>query len=350
MDIVALLNAFAHLPEAKPKVASGWLEAHKPGELAMLDGMGFLRRDDRPLEIEFNGDTCAVHYHEEGDGSLLMFFFEEDGNGPVHYIRKGGCAGWEIDYGPLASIARRALGCRGTMEEVVPGFLWRLGAATQQSRDVWLARNAGSNTAVGERLKGIRKSAILLQFGKTRGGFPCIVDLSLVNLLGSVDNSLSLNAEAVTLSVAEAVAAAKGNEGGCENPHPKKQAGYKASLEGWIWTWFDARLHAAKIVEDGEDDDPDFDPAWVEYAMLSQKQICEKANVPEKAFTRALAVWKRDEFGLGRFYVLVTEEFIRRRPVKSRIGDGREAERLNDFFRLHRELIQKMRHSVPHVT
>ena len=347
-DVVTLLDAFAHLPEVRPKVASGWLEAHQPDELAMLDCMGFLRRDDRPSEIEFNGDTCAVHYHEEGDGSLLMFFFEEDGDDPVHYIREAECVGWEIDYRPMVEIARRSLCCRGAAEEVVPGFLWRLGAATQQSRDVWLARNAGSNTAVGERLKDIRKSAVLLQFGKTRGGFPCIVDLPLVNLLAPMDKSLSLNAEAVALSIAEAVALKKGDDIGGGNPHPKKQAEYKAILEGWIWTWFDARLHAAKIVEEGDWENTEYRATWVEYAMLSQKQICGEANVPQKAFTRALAVWKKDEFGLGRFYVLVTEEFIRRRPVKYKIGDGREAECLNDFFRLHRELIQKMRHSVPH--
>lgn len=347
-NLTSLLEAFAYMPETRPKVASGWLEAHQPKELALLDGMGFLRRDDRPSEVEYSGDICAIHYHEEPDGSLFMFCFD-DNESPPHILGGEECVGWEIDYSPLVGIARRSLGCRGAAEEVISGFLWRLGTATQQSRDVWLARNAGSNAEIAERLKGIRKSSVLLQFGKTKGGFPCIADIPLASLLTPVGNQLALNAEAVMLSIDEAVAAAKGDGGGSDIPHPGKQAGYKATLEGWIWFWFDARLHAAKIVEDGDFDNPRFNPAWAEYAMLSQKQICEEAKVPQKAFTRALAAWRKDVFGLGRFYVLVTEEFIRRRPVKYKIGDGREAERLNDFFRLHRELIQDMRRNVPHL-
>lgn len=111
----------------------------------------------------------------------------------------------------------------------------------------------------------------------------------------------------------------------------------------------DARLKAARVVEFNDGSDPDINERWVDFEILTQKQICDEIGIQPNVFTRAKEAWKEDVAGYGQFYLLITDEFVRRRPMKSKgTASADDARRLNDFYNLHREVITSARMHRPH--
>ena len=352
-DLLDLVNDFAVDPGETASVPAGWLEANKPEQLEHLKAMGFLRPDNHPMYVEYNGDAHEVHWLERLSEPPLPYCFKDEDSefGGMHFLDDDELRGWRMQFGPLAELVRRSLSCRGQMREETPGFLWMAGTTTQQSREVWLCRSLSQHPELMEKIGRLPKSAILFQFGSVGAthSMEVALDIRLADVLAEDgEGHLALDAEAVGEMLAAKFAVRRGE---CGNTRPVfgAQNSYQFALQKWLWGWFDARLKAARVVEFNDGPDPDINERWVDFEILTQKQICDEIGIQPNVFTRAKEAWKEDVAGYGQFYLLITDEFVRRRPMKSKgTASADAARRLNDFYNLHREVITSARMHRPH--
>lgn len=339
-DAASFLDALAPSPECRVKLPVNHFENHSPELFEGLRAQGFLVPDARPQYIDYFGETCALHYLDNPYGKTTICFQEEEGT--FHTIREELCRGWEITYSPLTELIHTSLSCRGRIEEVIPGFLWKTGLATRQSREVWLCRNCA---ACIEQLKELPKSALLFSFGTYGSAQPAPHTFKLFNFITAKNGQLTLDADSVLAALDEEIAAQSGSKGA--TPAYDKQKNAQKSIESWLWMWLNSRLKAAKIIVSG-DTEEDVCKEWAHYEVISQKQICQELNITPMMYTRTKEAWEKDKAGYGQFFLLVNAEFVKRRPRRYS-GESTAVVRLNEFYHAHRKVIEKLRRNPPSI-
>jgi hypothetical protein len=288
-----------------------------------------------------------------------------DAIGHSHLIDPLELKHYRIVFDPVVQCIRDELNCKGDANEVLSGRVWHLGFAGSEHRDAYLVRNWNCDAEVRAQIKLANPGSLIFYLGRC----PEVVEIGtrrsdaeedaqrLEAQFYRADTLIEYTQEAGYVFRAETVRQklksmqeAFGAKS-CRNKRLlSKQERYQQKLETRIWVWIDARLKAAKAVTDytGEPD-PDVNPAWLSHEYLTQKQVCDEEGIDDvKAFTRAKAAWKKDLTGYGVLYYKVTERFIVRQPRKDKANDGLEAERLNDFYRENREIINALRRQRPH--
>lgn len=322
--------------------------------------------------IEATGDATEI---SDGDisypivqltnelGDTVPGYLDTYGN--PHILNPIQIKRYRVIFAPLVKCIRDELNCRGEVDELLSGKVWHLGLAGSEHRDTYLVRNWNTDKEVQNKIKSAKPGSLVFYLGRE----PEVVQIGCRRSDAKEDGQhmeaqyyrvgtlMEYTQEAGYVFRADIVRqnlrdmqAAVGPKSYRGKVLPGKQETYQRNLEVWTWTWFDARLKAAKTLTDySGEPDPDVNPAWVDNVYLTQKQVCEKAGVDNKAFTRAKAAWKKDRNGFGQFFYKVSEQFIMRRPQKDRANDGREAELLNDFYKENKAIISEMRKQRPHI-
>lgn len=114
----------------------------------------------------------ASHVYEDGEPVKIQVMYGSDPQ--RHFFIDGGdfidvpLARLElisIDYGQLARISQRDFMAKNKVKELIAGRLWFCGNTGRQQREVFLARNAGTDANVTAFLKGQPKRSVVLQIG-----------------------------------------------------------------------------------------------------------------------------------------------------------------------------------------
>jgi hypothetical protein len=288
-----------------------------------------------------------------------------DATGNSHLIVPLELKQYRVVFDPIVQCIQDELNCKGDAAEVLPDRVWHLGSAGSEHRNVYLVRNWNCDADVRAKIKLANPGSLVFYLGRC----PEVVEIGprrsdakedaqrLEAQFYCVDTLIEYTQEAGYVFRAEIVRQklksmldAFGAKSCRNKRRPGKQETYQNKLETRIWLWIDARLKAAKSVTDyiGEPD-PNINSAWLSHEYLTQKQVCDQEGIDDpKAFTRAKDAWKKDLTGFGQFFNKVTERFIVRQPRKDKANDGREAERLNDFYQENREIINELRRQRPH--
>lgn len=346
-ELIDLLNDSAATEEATATLPSRWLEEHAPQLVEPLQRQGFLLRDASPEYVEYNGDTHRIHFMERlGTAPVPYCFEDEEDYSGTHFLTDEEQRGRRFQFTPLAELLHRGLSCRGAIREAVPGFLWLVGTATQQAREVWLCR--GNGPAVLAHLAELPKSALLFRFGiyGTYNHADVFLDALLPDYLTDSGGMLGFDREALS-DVIAAMLKANGSTT-AKRPAFGVQNNIQMAIEEWVWSWFDARLKAAKGLAYDDEPDPDVNTEWAAYDILTQKHICDRLGISPKTFTRTKEAWKKDVCGYGRLFLLIAEEFICRRARKDSETPENAVSRLNDFYHLHRDIIESARQHRAH--
>ena len=328
----------------------------------MLD-FGLIVETGEATQIRDGDATYDVVPLTNENGESVSGYMDATGNS--HLIVPLELKQYRVVFDPIVQCIQDELNCKGDAAEVLPDRVWHLGSAGSEHRNVYLVRNWNCDADVRAKIKLANPGSLVFYLGRCPEVVeigPCRSDAKedaqrLEAQFYCVDTLIEYTQEAGYVFRAEIVRQklksmldAFGAKSCRNKRRPGKQETYQNKLETRIWLWIDARLKAAKSVTDytGEPD-PDINSAWLSHEYLTQKQVCDQEGIDDpKAFTRAKDAWKKDLTGFGQFFNKVTERFIVRQPRKDKANDGREAERLNDFYQENREIINELRRQRPH--
>lgn len=313
-------------------------------------------------EVRDGDDMYKVVPLTNEEGETVMGYVDCYGN--PHIVTPLVLKRYKVIFDLLVKCIRDELHCTGAPDVLLPERAWYLGVAGSEHRDAYLIRNWSTDREVQERIKVAKPGSLVFYLGQP----PDIVQIGyrrsdakedgdrLEAQYYRADSLIEYTQEAGYVFRADIVRqklkdmqAAIGSKKTKGKPLPGKQETYQRKLETWIWTWFDAKLRAAKAITDFTGDpDPDINPAWLDQEYMTQKEVCDEAGIDYKCFSRAKKVWEKDVTGFGLIFFRISETFIMRRPLKDKANDGRAAERLNDFYRTNKDVIDELRQRRPH--
>lgn len=127
----------------------GWLEQkgylHTTGRLASYIMLG-----KRRCEVSYNRLAKRMPYSYWDEEELVPI---PDAEVLVEF---------NMSYEPIAKLLAEHLGCSPTPEIVIPNKLWNLGAPEMTCEEVFLARNAGTDSAVRQEIASLTKEGMTL--------------------------------------------------------------------------------------------------------------------------------------------------------------------------------------------
>ena len=224
---------------------------------------------------------------------------------PHYYYKDEDCVIWltqeelrsySFSFAPLPDCLRGKLGCRGVSGEIFRNRLWNIGTYGQGARNVYLARNPGTDKAVMERLRQATPASLVLQFGNTSTDIPLdsrqVFDLA--GLMEWRDGCISFNASPIAANV-EAQQAENQLKERMVHARTAHQDGIEMMLRGW----FRAKYENAKRCARGEE----ARGVQKRFAFSTQEGLAKAMRISKAAVTRAKAKWEEDLFGNGGIYL-----------------------------------------------
>ena len=338
--------------------------------MEILSARGLLDQVDDAGEVIDGAEHHEIFAIPRDDGSDPAFSYLGT-EGAVHSVEKADQIRYRLNYKPIVECVHESLGCVGNSETVIDNLVWYVGTSGSEHRDVYVVRDWDCKKEVQDEIKKVHDTALVLhiggkpdivQIGKRRSDMPKNDDeqksldvqyYQLDRLINyTQENGLVFHADIIRLTLDDMLNA-RGTRKIIARSDRFKKDDYRNAIETWLWSWIDARLKAAKVVAYGDGENPDVNLRYLEYDVLSQKEVIEAVSkefpkpIPEKAYTEAKNVWKQDKVGFGPFFLAVTETFVKRRPQKGKLCDPKSIERLNDFYRMYSTTIDTLRKQRP---
>lgn len=308
-----------------PQLSQTWLD-EQPEELRkILLEQGFLVQTEISANyIKVGGKNHEVFKTLYSDGNVRFFYNEE---GRPQNVEPKDLYLYRVCFTPLLKILHDELPCRGNIEELVPGLLWKIGATGQQSREVYLARNWGNDLGVQSMLANIKKSSIVLRLGCK----PEKCDLAdsqvydVADLIDWESGSLIFNAKSIHDNLKDMVAARPAKT---RTKSVNKLDEHRVKAENLLQCWFRYKYENAKRSCRG--DNP-LKPT-IDLTFTNQKEFAKVLKISETSVTRMKQeVWEKDLLGSGYVYKKMLESL-------SKTG----ADFFIDFYNLHKKQLKEI--------
>lgn len=358
-------------PEA---VLSGnYADGLSPELMRHLEDIGLLEQTDDAMMVAEDGSTYDVKpVPMDDEGGVLLA--QLGGEGTVHVTNGAELKRYRLVFKPILQCVHDTLGCTGDIEMVVDGLVWKTGRSGNSHRVVYVVRDWDCSREVQDALKAAFDGSLVfhigpapevVQVGKRRSDVKEKDDreemleaqcYQLDQLMDyTQEDGLVFHADIVRRTLKD-MENALGKISESKGPTDFRKDIYKRKIEKWLWGWFDARLKAAKVIAAGDEDNPDVNPAYVDYEILTQKQIIDALNeefkekgkrIPANAFTNTRDMWRKDVLGFGQLFLAIADTFVKRRPQKSEAISPQAVQRLNDFYTLHSDEIDELRQHRP---
>ncbi len=358
-------------PEAV--LAGNYADGLSPELMHHLEDFGILEQTSDSMMVAEEGvpyEVTPVRGIDEESAVLAQL----GGDGSVHVATERELKRYRLVFEPIVKCVHDTLGCTGDIEKTIDGLVWKVGRAGSTHREVYVVRDWDCSREVQEHLKTAFNGSLVFHIGRA----PEVVQVGtrrsdvkekddrqemleaqcyqLDRLMDyTQENGLVFHADIVRSNLTD-MQNAIGKSSGGNGPTVFKKDDYKRKIENWLWTWIDARLKAAKVIEFGDDDDPDVNVAYADYEILTQKQIIDELNekfkgkgktIPANAFTNTRDMWRKDVLGFGQLFLAIADTFVKRRPQKSEAISPQAVQRLNDFYTLHSDEIDELRQHRP---
>lgn len=308
---------------------------------ALMEG-GYLIRHSKNANYIKVGDEAYEIYETLYVNGKNRFFYNDE-YGKHHEVKPKDLALYLVRFTPLANLLHDSLPCRGNIEELVPNLLWKVGAAGQQSREVYLARNWGSEPAVQCIINNIKPGSLLFRLGcnPISYSFEAEQVYDIADLMEWTGKSLFLNARAVHKNLKDMV-----------TKHPKRrgkntysrQENYQEQIESYLWSWFDKKLQIAKDISKGIDVSEN-DLNRVRHSFSTQQELAESIGVRPDVLVRAKTAWKTTPGSFGDLFLAIVNEFIKKSSNST--DSESHIDKLNDFYKRHSDKISRLRKERP---
>jgi len=106
---------------------------------------------------------CDVIYNPHAKRGSGYSYWDEEVMEPIHDAELLEKFFWSYD--PIAKLLAAHLGCSPTPEIVIPNRLWNLGAPDMTCEEVYLARNAGADINVKQKIALLKEGMTIYCFG-----------------------------------------------------------------------------------------------------------------------------------------------------------------------------------------
>lgn len=329
--------------------------------LQSLIDFKIIERTDDATEIRDGDDVYPIVPVQLENGEKVPCY--QDKTGKVHRLDATQLARYRINYSPILKCIYENLACTGDIVEEIPQQVWHLGLIGSEHRNVYVARNWDADQKVVDYLTHVKNASLVLhighcprivQIGQRRSDAPADHEqleaqyYQIEPLMDyTVRDGYVFNTDVIRKGLDDLKAAKRvGKIGG--RPVAKQGDRNREAIERWLWLWFDARLKAAKVEGFVGEPAPYVNIKWLEYEYYTQKAACDLIQVKEPEFSRARKAWAKDKSGIGDLMLLIADGFVKRRSKQCLLADGGTAERLNNFYKLHEDVIKKMRQQRPH--
>jgi len=357
---VSLFDILRAVKSPEAVLGGCYMDGLSPELMNHLADIGILEPVSDVLMVAEGGAAYSVSPVNSGeDEEPVMAYMSDEGS--VHLAGDDGLKRYRLMFQPILKCIHDTLGCTGNIEPVIDNLVWRIGLAGSEHREVMVVRNWDCNPMVQEELKRAKNSTLVfyiggtpreIQIGQRRADVEEKNDrqelleaqyYQLDYLMDyTQDAGLVFHASVVRTALADMLDAI-GTEPQ-KGPTAFKKDIYKRKIETWMWSWIDARFKAAKVVAySNEDEEPDVNIGYLEYEILSQKQIVDKLGLPDNAFSVTKKAWKEDLTGFGQLFFKIAERFVRRNSQKWKDADPKSVQRLNDFYNENKEQINALR-------
>lgn len=365
---VSLFDILRAVKSPEAVLSGSYADGLSPELMRHLADIGLLEQVDDAMMVAEEGAVYDVVPVNAGAEEPLLATFGAEGS--VHVTGTEELKRYRLVYGEILKCVRDTLGCTGAIEAIIDNLVWKLGLAGSEHRDVLVVRDWDCDERVQDAVCQAKSSSLVFHIG----GAPKVIQIGarrsdlrekddrqellevqcyqLDTLMDyTQENGLVFHAHVVRARLHDMLNAV--GERGSGGPVVFKKDTYQRRIETWLWTWFDARLKAAKVAAYGDgDDEADVNIGYLDYEILTQKQIVETLlerypDIPANAFTRTKEVWRSDLTGFGQLYYQIAENFVRRSSRKWKQDDPQSIQRLNDFYEQHKEEIKALRQSRP---
>lgn len=320
---IKLLWECAHTRE--PLLPQTWLDEQPYESQKILFEKGFLVQAGNSANyIKVGGkihEVCETLY---SDGKA-RFFYNEDGR--PQKVDPNDLRLYRVCFTPLLEILRDGLPCRGNIEELVPGLLWKIGATGQQSREVYLARNWGSEAAVRSMLANIKKSSLVFRLGcnPEKCEFEDSQVYDVADLIDVESGSLIFNAKPIHDNLKDMVASRPAKTRG---KSVRKLDEQRIKAENLLQAWFRCQYENAKRSRRGGDP---LKPS-INLKFTNQKEFAAALKIPDVSVTRMKQdVWNKDLLGSGYVYMKILEALSKT-----------EADFFIDFYNQHKKQLKEI--------
>jgi hypothetical protein len=296
---------------------------------ALMDGGYLIRHSENANYINVGDETYEVYETLYVNGKNRFFYNDEYGK--HHEVKPKDLALYLVRFTPLANLLHDSLPCRGNIEELVSNLLWKVGAAGQQSREVYLARNWGSEPAVQCIINNIKPGSLIFRLGcnPVSCHFEAEQVYDIADLMEWSENGLFLNAQAVHDNLKDMVAQRPVKS---RKKSSIKQEEHRDKVESMLKAWFTVRYNNAKRIRNGDAPLQTFADK-VNINFTTQAELAVSTKVPPSSISRMVKYWKKDLLGLGCVYLDLLE------AIKKRNADS---DFYIDLYNRHSGKLKKM--------
>lgn len=332
-------------------------------QVTHLVEQGYLKKVKNATVILVGDEPVEVTFVPNSAGEYKPCYMDEYGS--LHWLLPDDLQQYTVDYSPLARLIQEGLNCRGVPEDPLPGKVWKLGAAGQQSREVYLVRNWAGDSSVQAFLGSAKDSSLVFHIGRrpvqfhigkrswgyadTSKGEVMEVQYYAVDTLIDVDEegSLVFDGDSVHQNLKDMFAS---------RPQRKKthralgkQDNARETIQNQLWALVDCVLEIAQKAESEEELNAT-ERQRVDKLFGSHKELGYTFGVTEHEFSRAVLTWRQDRGGFGGLYLKMLGLVVRKPTKANPRPAGQQIDRLNDFYRENRDQIERLRTLHPHPT
>lgn len=356
VNILSFLWRFAYTD--KPLMSQSALEL-LPEELKelLLDG-GHLLRVENAETILISGQLFDVASVPTAGGKFKSCYIDDYDN--LHWLQPVQLWQYGIDYSPLAEIVSAGLACRGLIEEPLWNKVWRLGTTGQQSREVYLVRNWKSDKDVQETICSAKDGSLVFHIGERpdeirigrRSSIVAEKDkdrvleaqyYSVDGLINFTDEGLKFDGESVCRNLKDMFAA-----------RPPRRRGKKTSkanevreiIEYTLRTGIDTQMDIAKRYAQGKDVSQT-EIAQVKHYFPTKKAFAKSLELKDCEVSRVMKEWKNQLGGFGDLYLLMMDIIVQKETKNNPNPSDRMIDKLNGFYEVHREKIERLHRKHP---
>jgi len=357
-NILSILWRYAY--SDKPIISNQSLQCFTPQQRTCLVEQNFLRKTNNAASILVGGQSFEIMYIVTSDGAFKPCYMDEYGF--MHWLQPDEIHQYLVDFAPIAECIYDGLQCRGVIGEPLPGKVWKVGSAGQQTREVYLVRNWAGDISVQQQLWNAKDGSLVFYIGSrpdefrigkhsssnsdTSGGVMEAQYYAVDDLMSfDEEGEISFDGETVHNNLKDIFASRPQRKR--ERRAVGKQESATEKIQNSLWEMVDSMLELARRGENGEELTERVRQAVCK-VFPTQKELAARIGVADNKFSRTISVWKEDKNGFGRLFLKMLELMVRPQTKANPNPEYQQIDKINDFYQDNREQIERLRKLHPH--
>ena len=318
---------------------------------------GFLKRTQNASSIQIGNSAFNVEYFRKASGDDLAPVVIGQ-NGDIEDIEDEDIERYRVDYSPLAALLHDELECKGQVKMELNNKVWWLGTRGQEGRNIYFVRNWCGFTDVGDFLKGVKDSSLVIYIGDrpehirigNRSSEMPSTSSDLQNQYYDINGLVEYSDKLGFLVSAEPI---------WENlktmyakrpvkrrvKAPGKQDQIQEKVESYLWEHGIALVNLIKRNMDGDELKDTEIKCLTGVFVHKKRDFCKKVSIEDYQLSRVIDRWDDEkECPFGPIYKELF--FILVPPLKDcyNVLEARE-ERVSYLYNFYPELLRKLRNA-----